>query len=135
MILKVRSTTKDYEWHYVDGIRRIAVTVTLKDTVEHFVQEVRRVTDIFIIAPLHFHIPESEETLAGQFFQNTKKNVTNHTELESPIDPERILSYRMADCVGENGEDFCIYFDGDAFLLNDKGTTVDRFFIERDVKR
>ena len=41
------------------------------------------------------------------------------------------LQYYEAQCVDNDGKEFSVYFDGDAYLLNDQGKTVDHFEVRQ----
>jgi len=104
MILKIAGVAKEIEWHYIDGIKKIDVSANLKQKLSHFVKEVRKSTDILVVSPFKMIeecIPEEDEDIC----------------------------YRFADCIGNDGAEFCIFFDQTAFLLNDGGDTIDRYFV------
>lgn len=109
MILKVASSLKDYEWHYVDGLKRVSVSVILEQKVADFVGVVRRAGDILFISS----------------FTMLKEGVL----LKPDENMDQVFWYRMLDCVGVDGKEFTIYFDNTGFLLNDQGDTIDKYFI------
>lgn len=61
----------------------------------------------------------------GQSIMEKRLNMARDTMTGKEF--ERVVEFFEAKCVNMTGEEFSIYFDGYAFLLNDHGKTVDRF--------
>lgn len=114
MILKIRSSSPGVNWHFVDHIERLTMSHKFVMALSEFKKRVYRAQDIFYIQPRL----EWEETPAGL----------------QPVDVGRDCSdvgfhFFEAYCTDAEGNEFTVVFDGDGFLMNDFGKTIDKFII------
>lgn len=114
MILKVRSSSPDVNWHFVDHIERLTMSHKFVMALSEFKKRVYRAQDIFYIQPRL----EWEETESGL----------------RPVESDREYGdagfrFFEAYCIDADGNEFTVVFDGDGFLMNDLGKTIDKFII------
>jgi len=113
MILKIRSSSPGVNWHFVDHIERLTMSNKFVMSLSKFKKRVYRAQDIFYIQPNL----EWEQTDQGL----------------QPIDTgdtgDLGFHFFEAYCTDAEGHEFTVVFDGDGFLMNDYGKTIDKFMI------
>jgi len=120
MILKIRPHDPKQMWFFIDGLR----TVTFSDYVEEsrtaFFNRVKGSTDIFL---LDHTVVLSHDSVTGEV-----------TSCAPPEGASNYITYVEAYCTDNQGNQFTIYFDQVAYLLNDNSKTVDKILVPQSTE-
>jgi hypothetical protein len=108
MILKIRRENAYEAWWILDDIRKISVGKTLSKSYQE--------TESLI----NTGKPAVDILLLDKFFNCQANNVRS--------DNDRYNSTELI-CRRADDTEFCIWFDTEAFLCNDKGQTIDRIVV------